>query len=85
MPLRGIEKSEGESEEDGMGELSDAATALDWLQQQNEDINSCWIGGIDFGAWIGSQLLMRRPEVIGFINIATPCISLNTKYKIPIK
>ena len=70
--FRGVQKSEGEPEEDGLGELSDAATALDWLQEQNEDISSCWIGGIDFGAWIGSQLLMRRPEVIGFINIATP-------------
>ena len=70
--FRGVEKSEGEPEEDGLGELSDAATALDWLQKQNEDINNCWIGGIDFGAWIGSQLLMRRPEIIGFINVATP-------------
>ena len=70
--FRGIQKSEGEPEEDGLGELSDAATALDWLQEQNEDITSCWIGGIDFGAWIGSQLLMRRPEVIGFINVAMP-------------
>ena len=70
--FRGIQKSDGEIEEDGLGELSDAATALDWLQKQNEDINNCWIGGIDFGAWIGSQLLMRRPEIIGFINVATP-------------
>ena len=70
--FRGVQKSEGEPEEDGLGELSDAATALDWLQKQNEDINNCWIGGIDFGAWIGSQLLMRRPEIIGFINVATP-------------
>ena len=70
--FRGVQKSEGVPEEDGLGELSDAATALDWLQEQNEDITSCWIGGIDFGAWIGSQLLMRRPEIIGFINVATP-------------
>ncbi|MBK47955.1 MAG: alpha/beta hydrolase [Pelagibacteraceae bacterium] len=70
--FRGIQKSEGETEEDGLGELSDAATALDWLQEQNQDINNCWIGGIDFGAWIGSQLLMRRPEIVGFINVATP-------------
>ncbi len=70
--FRGVGKSEGEFEEDGLGELSDAATALDWLQNKNQDISSCWIGGIDFGAWIGSQLLMRRPEVIGFINIASP-------------
>ena len=46
--FRGVQKSEGEPEEDGLGELSDAATALDWLQEQNEDANSCWIGGIDF-------------------------------------
>jgi len=70
--FRGIQKSEGEIEEDGLGELSDAATALDWLQNQNQDINSCWIGGVDFGAWIGSQLLMRRPEIVGFVNIAVP-------------
>ena len=70
--FRGIQKSEGETEEDGLGELSDAATALDWLQEQNQDINKCWIGGIDFGAWIGSQLLMRRPEIVGFLNVATP-------------
>ena len=70
--FRGINKSEGEIEEDGLGELSDAATALDWLQKQNQDTNNCWIAGIDFGAWIGSQLLMRRPEVIGVINVATP-------------
>ena len=70
--FRGINKSEGEIEEDGLGELSDAATALDWLQKQNQDTHNCWIAGIDFGAWIGSQLLMRRPEVIGFINVATP-------------
>mgnify|MGYP001403440410 CR=1 FL=1 len=72
MNFRGIQKSEGEPEEDGLGELSDAATALDWLQEQNQDINSCWVAGIDFGAWVGSQLLMRRPEIIGFINIAIP-------------
>ena len=70
--FRGVEKSEGKPEEDGLGELSDAATALDWLQRQNQDTNSCLIGGIDFGAWIGSQLLMRRPEIIGFNNVATP-------------
>ena len=70
--FRGVQKSDGEIEEDGLGELSDAATALDWLQGQNQDTNSCLIGGIDFGAWIGSQLLMRRPEIIGFINVATP-------------
>jgi alpha/beta superfamily hydrolase len=29
-----------------------------------------WIAGFSFGAWIGMQLLMRRPEVEGFISVA---------------
>ena len=32
----------------------------------------CWIAGFSFGAWIGMQLLMRRPEIEGFISIAPP-------------
>jgi len=28
--------------------------------------------GFSFGAWIGMQLLMRRPEIEGFISIAPP-------------
>jgi hypothetical protein len=30
------------------------------------------IAGFSFGAWIGMQLLMRRPEIEGFISIAPP-------------
>jgi alpha/beta superfamily hydrolase len=30
------------------------------------------VAGFSFGAWIGMQLLMRRPEVEGFISIAPP-------------
>ena len=69
--FRGIEKSQG-SMDDGTGELDDAASALDWLQSQNPDVNHCWVGGVSFGAWVSSQLLMRRPEIIGFINVAIP-------------
>tara|TARA_Y100000590_G_C15717677_1_gene1012417 strand:+ start:914 stop:1582 length:669 start_codon:yes stop_codon:yes gene_type:complete len=81
--FRGVEKSEGTAEEDGLGELSDAATALDWLQEQNQDIGKCWIAGVDFGAWISSQLLMRRPEVVGFINIATPITEFDFSFLSP--
>ena len=56
----------------GEGELSDAAAALDWLQSNNADAGQCWIGGFSFGAWIGMQLLMRRPEITGFISVAPP-------------
>ena len=54
------------------GELSDAASALDWAQSINPEARSCWIAGFSFGAWIGMQLLMRRPEIEGFISVAPP-------------
>jgi len=69
--FRGIGRSQGEFDE-GIGELSDAASALDWLQSENPSARQCWITGFSFGAWIGMQLLMRRPEISGFISIAPP-------------
>ena len=56
----------------GPGELSDAASALDWLQIVKPDAKSCWIAGVSFGTWIAMQLLMRRPEIDGFICVAPP-------------
>lgn len=56
----------------GPGELSDAASALDWLQLVKPDSKYCWIAGVSFGTWIAMQLLMRRPEIDGFICVAPP-------------
>ncbi|MGD9803974.1 MAG: alpha/beta hydrolase [Hyphomicrobiaceae bacterium] len=69
--FRGVGRSQGFFD-NGPGELADAASALDWLQLQNPDSRSCWIAGVSFGTWIAMQLLMRRPEVDGFICIAPP-------------
>jgi alpha/beta superfamily hydrolase len=69
--FRSVGRSQGYFDH-GVGELSDAAAALDWLQGLNPDSRACWIGGFSFGAWIGMQLLMRRPEVEGFISVAPP-------------
>ena len=69
--FRGVGRSQG-SFARGEGELSDAATALDWMQAFNENAGGCWIGGFPFGAWIAMQLLMRRPEIDGFISVAPP-------------
>jgi len=69
--FRGVGRSQGEFDR-GEGELSDAASALDWLQTYNENAASCWIAGFSFGAWIGMQLLMRRPEISGFVSVAPP-------------
>jgi alpha/beta superfamily hydrolase len=69
--FRGVGRSQGMFDH-GHGELSDAASALDWAQSITPDARACWIAGFSFGAWIGMQLLMRRPEVEGFISIAPP-------------
>ena len=69
--FRGVGRSQGTFDR-GEGELSDAASALDWLQDFNEGASACWIAGFSFGAWIGMQLLMRRPEISGFVSIAPP-------------
>jgi alpha/beta superfamily hydrolase len=69
--FRGVGKSQGVFD-NGIGELSDAASALDWVQQIHPEAETTWVAGVSFGAWIGMQLLMRRPEIKGFISIAPP-------------
>ncbi|MEM0924377.1 MAG: alpha/beta fold hydrolase, partial [Pseudomonadota bacterium] len=67
--FRGVGRSQGEFDQ-GVGELSDAASALDYIQALHPAAKACWIAGFSFGAWIGMQLLMRRPEINGFISAA---------------
>ena len=67
--FRGVEKSEGVFD-NGQGELSDAAAALDWIEKENPGYNQCWVSGFSFGALICMQLIMRRPEVNKFISIS---------------
>ncbi len=69
--FRGVGRSQGEYDQ-GVGELSDAASALDYLQAMNPNSKHCWVVGFSFGAWIGMQLLMRRPEITGFISVSPP-------------
>lgn len=69
--FRGVGRSQGKYDS-GIGELTDAASALDWLQLQNPDAPTCWIAGFSFGSWIAMQLLMRRPEIEGFIAVSPP-------------
>ena len=69
--FRGVGRSQGEFDQ-GVGELSDAAAALDYLQMHNPNTKHCWVVGFSFGAWIGMQLLMRRPEISGFISVSPP-------------
>ncbi len=69
--FRGVGRSQGEFD-NGEGELNDAAAALDWLQNVNPQASEVWVSGFSFGAWIGMQLLMRRPEISSYISVAPP-------------
>ena len=80
--FRGVGKSEGKFDE-GDGELSDSAALLDWLQRQNPNSKQCWVAGFSFGAWIAMQLLMRRPEVNGFVCVSPPADSRDFNFLAP--
>ncbi len=67
--FRGVGKSEG-TFDNGQGELSDAAAALDWIERENQDFSQCWVSGFSFGSLICMQLIMRRPEVTKFVSIS---------------
>ena len=80
--FRGVGRSQG-SFDRGEGELADAAAALDWLQTYNPNAGSCWVAGYSFGAWIGMQLLMRRPEIEAFIAVAPPASQYDFTFLAP--
>ena len=69
LNFRGVGKSDG-TFDNGQGELSDAAAALDWIERENQDFSQCWVSGFSFGSLICMQLIMRRPEVNKFISIS---------------
>ena len=80
--FRGVGRSQG-AFDDGIGELADAATALDWLEQHNPTACTVWIAGFSFGAWIALQLLMRRPEIQNFIAISPPAAKYDFSFLSP--
>lgn len=80
--FRGVGRSQGVYD-GGIGELSDAASALDWMQSFNPNAQTCWIAGYSFGAWIGMQLLMRRPEIDRFIAVAPPAHQFDFNFLAP--
>ena len=81
--FRGVGRSQGHYD-NGQGELSDAASALDWLQLHNSSAAGCWVGGFSFGAWIGMQLLMRRPEISHFVSVAPPASTSDFSFLAPL-
>ena len=67
--FRGVGNTQGVFE-NGEAELTDASTIVDWIQEQNEDASQFWLAGVGFGAWVAMQMLMRRIEITGFVNVS---------------
>ena len=80
--FRGVGKSEG-TFDDGEGELSDAAGVLDLLEQYNANSKICWVAGFSFGSWVAMQLLMRRPEINGFVCVSPPANTRDFSFLAP--
>lgn len=80
--FRGVGKSEGIFD-NGEGELSDAAAVLDWLQTKHPNAHRFWVGGFSFGGWIAMQLLMRRPELEGFVVVSPPANKYDFNFLAP--
>ncbi len=79
---RGVGKSQGVFDK-GEGELTDAAAILDWIQTLNPKASGLWTAGFSFGSWISMQLLMRRPEIKGFISVGLPATEYDFTFLAP--
>ncbi|HOZ29122.1 MAG TPA: alpha/beta hydrolase, partial [Hyphomonadaceae bacterium] len=80
--FRGVGRSQGTFDA-GVAELSDAAYVLDHLESLNEAPSQCWVAGSSFGAYICLQLLMRRPEIDGFVAVAPPANHYDLSFLAP--
>jgi uncharacterized protein len=80
--FRGVGRSQGQFEA-GAAELSDAAYVLDHLESLVESPSQVWVAGVSFGAYLCLQLLMRRPEIDGFIAVAPPANHYDLSFLAP--
>ncbi len=80
--FRGVGRSQGKFD-NGVGELQDATVALNWLHNQNMDAQTFWVAGFSFGAWIGLQLVMRRPDIENYILAAPPVSKYDFNFIVP--
>lgn len=80
--FRGVGESQGVYDK-GEGELSDAAAVLEWMQSVNPNAPYVWVAGFAFGSWIGMQMLMRRPEIKGFVSVSLPANEIDFSFLAP--
>src|SRR3546814_14380428 len=77
--FRGVGRSQG-TFDNGIGALSDAASALDYLQTHNPNAAAVWIAGFSFGACIAMQLLLWRTVQDTLIAVGTAYNHITTAF-----
>ncbi len=80
--FRGVGKTQGKFD-NGIGELMDVTSVLNWLHDQNMEATEFWIAGFSFGAWIALQAVMRRPELENYILVAPPASKYDFNFIVP--
>lgn len=79
---RGCGKSQGTFVE-GEGEILDAAFCWDWVCKNIPAASQKWVAGFSLGAWVGMQIIMRRPECQRFISLSPPTNSQDFNFLAP--
>ncbi len=87
MNFRGVGRSQGSLQDFAKNPeqagIADAAAGLDWLHNEFPLTTQYWVAGFSFGSWIAMHLLMRRPEIEGFIAVAPPASHRNFDFLSP--
>ncbi len=78
-----VEVSEEFPEEMGSTEISDATAAINHLQQLRPAARATWVAGYSYGAWIATQLVMRRPETAGFVAVSAQVTKYDFSFLAP--
>ena len=81
--FRGVGKSQGIFDGEPETELADTLTALDWLKNMNPEATHTWIAGYSYGALVGLSVLMRRPDINGFVAVSPPADVCDFSYLTP--
>ena len=81
--FRGVGKSQGNFDGEQETELTDTLAALDWLKNQDPEASHTWIAGYSYGALVGLSILMRRPDIDGFVAVSPPADVCDFSYLTP--
>lgn len=71
--FRGVEKSEGQWDE-GVGEVDDVTSMIDWLEQKNPD-SPLYLAGFSFGTYAGLQAARKDDRIQRMLAVA-PAVNL---------